>query len=223
MSTRYKIIENLICGFLCITTWAAASLCWAIVGLAHILQDRAKSDIVIPGKAYPDKMFISLMDRVVRSTGTFGAVSTLIALFETVIITTRWRREYDQAGLYFVGLEAVQVVIMLAAGGYVSGEIHGYQTSFQRFQAGDKLAFYNIMYYGGLGQVGYGGLLILVLIMLLLIACLSAHGPCHHGRSKNEATEAMQGHEKYGRDSTEASSWPNGGQVLCDTAISVPK
>lgn len=55
-------------------------------------------------------------------------------------------------------------LVTLSTGGYLADCVHGFQTSFERFDGDDNFPYYNFMYYGGVGQAAYGCLVIFMAV-----------------------------------------------------------
>jgi hypothetical protein len=77
-------------------------------------------------------------------------------------MATRARQNQDVQ--YFGCFQCILSLVILSTGSYLADHVHGFQTSFERFSGNDNFQYYNIMYYGGVGQAAYGSLVIFMAI-----------------------------------------------------------
>lgn len=159
-STKYMIRIRLAILFLDIIGVALAGLNSAIARFAVILRDRAKYDLITTN-AISDNTFRMLMNNVFEHVVLAALVSALCAIFGAVLaLNPRWIREHDKVWVYYGCVQFILGLIILSIGGYLADHVHGFQTSFKRFDGNDNVPYYNIMYYGGVGQAAYGFLVL---------------------------------------------------------------
>ncbi|CDM38505.1 unnamed protein product [Penicillium roqueforti FM164] len=58
-------------------------------------------------------------------------------------------------------------MIVLSLGGWIASRVHGFQISFEFFGSEDHIPYYNIMYYGSVGQAAFGSLVVIVSLCVL--------------------------------------------------------
>jgi hypothetical protein len=58
---------------------------------------------------------------------------------------------------------------MIATGGFLADQVHGFQTSFEKFRANDSIPYYSMIYYGGVAQAAYGSALVFATIMATVL------------------------------------------------------
>ncbi|KAJ6027460.1 hypothetical protein N7460_012277 [Penicillium canescens] len=165
MSTKYTIRMRLAIAFLAIIGLAFASLNSAMARFAVILRDRAKADIITSNKSISDNTFRNLMDNVLIDVVIAAIISTSFAITGAVLAGhPRWLREQEKAWMYFGCFQCILSLVIISTGGYLADHVHGFQTSFERFSGNDNFQYYNIMYYGGVGQAACGSLVIFVAV-----------------------------------------------------------
>ncbi|KAJ5766712.1 uncharacterized protein N7511_004328 [Penicillium nucicola] len=165
MSTKYTIRIRLAIAFLAIIGLAFGSLNSAMARFAIILRDRAKADIPTPDRSISDNTFRNLMENVLIDVVIAAIISTSFAITGAVLAGhPRWLREQDNAWMYFGCFQCILSLVIISTGGYLADHVHGFETSFKRFSGNDNFQYYNIMYYGGVGQAAYGSLMIFMAI-----------------------------------------------------------
>lgn len=60
---------------------------------------------------------------------------------------------------------------MIVTGAYLADHVQGFQTSFEKFGANDRIPYYRIMYYGGIAQAAYGSVLVFLGIAAVVLFC----------------------------------------------------
>ncbi|KAJ5507023.1 hypothetical protein N7527_009166 [Penicillium freii] len=176
MSTKYTIRMRLAILFLAIIGLALAGLNSAIARFAVILRDRAKSDIITPNKSVPDNTFRILMNNVLKDVVLAALASTLFAITGAVLAgRPRWLREQDEPWVYFGCVQCLLGLVILSTGGWLADHVHGFQPSFEMFSGDDNFQYYNIMYYGGVGQAAYGSLVIFMAVALFIAVFVFDH------------------------------------------------
>lgn len=193
MSTKYTIRMRLAIAFLAIIGLAFASLNSAMARFAVILRDRAKADIITLNKTISDNTFRNLMDNVLIGVVIAAIISTSFAITGAVLAGhPRWLREQDKTWMYFGCFQCILSLAIISAGGYLADHVHGFQTSFERFSGNDNFQYYNIMYYGGVGQAAYGSLVIFMAIASFVAFLIS---DCH--KRSIQSIEATRQSEQY--------------------------
>jgi hypothetical protein len=105
------------------------------------------------------------MDNVVIDVVIAATISTSFAITGAVLAGhPRWLLEQEKAWMYFGCFQCILSLVIIPTGGYLADHVHGFQTSFERFSGNDNFQYYNIMYYGGVGQAAYGPLVIFVAV-----------------------------------------------------------
>lgn len=160
-STKYMIRIRLAILFLDIIGLALAGLNSAIARFAVILRDRAKYDLITNTNAISDNTFRMLMNNVLGHVVFAALVSAMCAIFGAVFaVNPRWIREHDKHWVNYGCVQFILGLIILSTGGSLADCVHGFQTSFKKFDGDDNVPYYNIMYYGGVGQAAYGSLVL---------------------------------------------------------------
>ena len=151
--------------FLAIIALALAGLNSAIARFAVILRDKAKSELINASNTILDNTFGNLMDNVLKVVVLAALASVLFAIFGTVLAThPKWLREHNTQLAYYGCIQFILGLITLSTGSYLADHVHGFQTSFKKFEGDDCFPYYKIMYYGGVGQAAYGSLIILMVV-----------------------------------------------------------
>jgi hypothetical protein len=162
--------------FLTITWLALASLSSATARFAVVLRDRARSDLVTSSDSVLDITFQNLMDNVVEGTVIVALVSSLISIFGFVlVIYPKWLQENCTARFYYNCIQIVVSLIVLYSGGYIANHVHGFQTSFEFFDSDGHFPYYEIMYYGAVGQAAFGSLLFIRSLVRFALFGLRVH------------------------------------------------
>jgi hypothetical protein len=196
MSTKYTIRMRLAILFLAIIGLALAGLNAAIARFAVILRDRAKSDIITPNKSVADNTFRNLMNTVLIDVVIAALASTLFAITGAALAGhPRWLREQDKPWIYFGCVQFTLGLLITVTGGYLADHVHGFQPSFEMFRGDDNFQYYNIMYYGGVGQAAYGSLVIFMAVApFVAISVFGRQERSMQGRQirPNEATQQTE-------------------------------
>ena len=153
---------------LAITWLALASLSSATVHFAVVLRDRAKSNLVTPTDSILDITFQNLMDDVIDGMVIAALVSALFSIFGLIlVIYPKWLQESCAARFYYGCIQIIVSMIVLSLGGWIASRVHGFQISFEFFGSEDHIPYYNIMYYGSVGQAAFGSLVVIVSLCVL--------------------------------------------------------
>ncbi|KAK9846897.1 hypothetical protein MYU51_000067 [Penicillium brevicompactum] len=177
LSTAAALIRmRLVIIFLTITWLALASLSSATARFAVVLRDRARSELVTSSDSILDITFQNLMDNVVEGMVIVALVSALISTFGfALVIYPKWLQENCAARLYYSCIQIVVSLIVLSLGGYVASHVQGFQTSFEFFDRDGHFPYYNIMYYGAVGQAAFGSLLVIRSLVCFAACGLRGH------------------------------------------------
>ncbi|KAJ5938393.1 hypothetical protein N7466_001527 [Penicillium verhagenii] len=140
--------------------WLAfAGLSSAISHFAIILRDHAESDLIYTNHAILGLAFQNLMENILVVSVLMALMSTLLSIFDIVLaVHPRWLHQNGQRRIYF---ECIQVVVALPAvsvGGYIASCVHGSRSSFELLNIHSHLPYYELMYYGSVGQPAFGSL-----------------------------------------------------------------
>lgn len=151
--------------------WLAfAGLSSAMSHFAIVLRDLAESDLIDTNHAILGLAFQNLMENILVSSVLIALMSTLLFIFGTILaLHSRWLHQNGQRRIYF---ECIQVVLALTAvsvGGYIASRIHGSRSSFELLNIHGHLPYYEIMYYGAVGQAAFGSLMIIYFFVLLFM------------------------------------------------------
>ena len=149
--------------FLSITSLAIASLSSATAHFATVLQDRAKFDLVTSSNASLDITFQRLMENVRQDMVIVALISALFSIFGVVlVIHPKWQQENCYLQNYYGLFQLFVGLTVLSIGAYVASRVRGFQTSFSIFDSEGHFEYYNIMYYGAVGQAAFGVLVAIV-------------------------------------------------------------
>ncbi|KAJ5267315.1 hypothetical protein N7478_010123 [Penicillium angulare] len=170
---RLQPIFDVICirfaiASLIVINLAIASLDSAIARFAVVLRDRAKSDLAASGDSVADNVFANLMHRVLVSAIIGALASTGFATFGIglTVSSSRAAKSHDAFAL-FGFIQFFVSIGYVALGGLIADILHGYQSSFERFSHAGEIPYYEIMYYGGVGEAAFGALVMVLMIVTL--------------------------------------------------------
>ncbi|KAH8428429.1 uncharacterized protein LDX57_006127 [Aspergillus melleus] len=147
---------------------ALAGLNSAIARFSIILRDRARSEITDPENGIVAHSFERLMGNVFANAvvAVFPpAISVIYGL--ALVLCTKWLRE---KGFYYGAMQLILGLFMVVTGAYLAFNVRGFQSSFARMQGDDRIPYYAIMYYGGVGEAASGALVIFMFLGTVLLA-----------------------------------------------------
>ncbi|KAM5342859.1 hypothetical protein ACJ41O_013825 [Fusarium nematophilum] len=170
MPSKYTIRLRLTILFFTILSLAVAGLNSANARFAIILRDRARSDINPTNSILSNKFQWVQRNTLIDVVITALATAAFAIYGAAITFHPSWLRENDGVSTFGL-LQAVPGFLMVVTGGYLADQVHGYQTSFEKFGADDGIPYYGIMYYGGVAQAAYGSVLVLLAIAILSCPC----------------------------------------------------
>ena len=162
----FPICTQLIIVSLIVFNFAIAGLDSAIARFAVVLRDRAESDLAASDNSFADKVFANMMNGVLIFA-IFGALaSTAFATFgiRLTVSSSRARNSHDAFAL-FGFIQFFVSIGYVALGGFIADSIHGYRPSFVRFRHPGEISYYEIMYYGAIGEAAFRALVIVLLLL----------------------------------------------------------
>jgi hypothetical protein len=102
--------------------------------------------------------------------------TTAVIIYGAVIaVHSRWLRDHEGTLYAFVIAQVVLAFIMIATGGYLADQVHGFYTSFEKFGTHDSIPYYSLMYYGGVAQAAYGSVLVFLTITVVVLLTAFDH------------------------------------------------
>jgi hypothetical protein len=191
MSSQYLIRTRLTILFFTLLSLAVTGLNSANAHFSIILRDRARSDYINTANGILDNNFQKLQSNALIVTVFMAITTTAVIIYGAVIaIHPRWLRDHKGTMYAFAVAQVVLAFIMIAAGGYLADQVHGFYTSFDKFGTQDSIPYYSLMYYGGVAQAAYGS--VLVFLTITVVVLLTAFD---HYETKKSWTETVASEE----------------------------
>jgi hypothetical protein len=131
------------------------------------LRDRARADYINSPDWILDSEFQSLQKIILYNMVVSAVATSLFAILELLTaVNPMWLKVCLVAQIMIA-------ILLVCTGGYVADHVHGYQSFFERFRAGDNIPYYSVIYYGCVCQAVYGVVLIFVTIspVFIFTAC----------------------------------------------------
>ncbi|KGO64409.1 hypothetical protein PITC_022590 [Penicillium italicum] len=161
------------------TTIAAlvlASLNSTTAHLASILRDRVRAELFASANGIADNTFTQLMDEVIEYAILAAVVSALFATVGlSLVARPSWLREHERPWVYYMCIQVSMGLLLTITEGCLAGRVHGYNALFERFGQDDTVPYYEIMYYGGIGQAIYGSLAMVFPFIALFMFGVETH------------------------------------------------
>ncbi|KAJ5144504.1 hypothetical protein N7476_005072 [Penicillium atrosanguineum] len=162
----HMIRRRLIIFALAIIGLAFASLNAANACFAVILRDRATSALFAPGDQVADNTFADLMNQVLKSTVIASIGSAVIAVFGAMLAARlAWLRNHDCPWIFYGCCHLALSVFLLVMGAWIIFHVRGFKPFFERFSGDGNVPYYNMMFYGGVGQAAYGASVVLTVFV----------------------------------------------------------
>ncbi|CAM1503396.1 Fc.00g081720.m01.CDS01 [Cosmosporella sp. VM-42] len=170
MSTQYLIRTRLTALFVTLLSLAVAGLNSANAHFSIVLRDRARSDYINTDDGILDNTFHKLQSNVLIVTVLTATATTAFTIYGAVIaVYPSWVRERDGA-LYIFAVAQIGLAIgMIGTGAYLADRVHGFDTSFEKFDTHDSIPYYSLMYYGGVAQAACGSALAFLTITVIVL------------------------------------------------------
>ena len=168
MASEHMIRLRLIILPFTLVSLAIALLSSANAYFAVILRDRVRSDFINTTDDILDNKFQSIQSSVLIYEAFAALGSSLIAILGAVIMVYTGLLRLLRDNCFYCLLLLVPALVMITLGGCVTDQVHGYQTSFEKFDANDSIPYYDIMYYGGVAQAAYGSALFFLTTFLCI-------------------------------------------------------
>ena len=151
---------------------AVAGLNWTNVRFSIVLRDRARSDSINTADSILTNNFLTLEGKVLGDTIFTAVVTTTFFIYGSAIsVHPRWLRDHERgAVLAFLIAHTALAFVIVITGGILADTVHGFYTSFEKFDAHDGVPYYSLMYYGGVAQAAYGSFLVLLAVIVFFSA-----------------------------------------------------
>ncbi len=167
MPPEHAIRSRLVVLFFAILSLGLAALNAVNARFAAILRDRARLDYTNTTDIILDTNFQSLQNSICYYETVTAVGTALFAIYGAVIfLNTQWLRK---SLIAFVLIQLLGAVAMVVIGGYIADHVDGFQTSFTKFGANDRIPYYSIIYYGNVAQAVYGSVIISLAIMVYVV------------------------------------------------------
>ncbi|SPQ22988.1 b27284f9-0714-4c07-898b-ca257c1f4914 [Thermothielavioides terrestris] len=88
---------------------------------------------------------------ILNTTIDSSSIATTAFAICGAVITAhpRWLRvDHERILTVYAILQMILTSSMIVTGGYLADNVHGFQTSFEKFGANDRIPYYSMMYYG---------------------------------------------------------------------------
>ncbi|KAI9035880.1 uncharacterized protein KD926_002812 [Aspergillus affinis] len=136
----------------------------AIARYAILLRDRARWEITEPENVNLAVSFQQLMGSV-HGTALLGEISSVFSTIVGLILVVYPsfpRERYNFRELYVVFVQCISLLLIIITGIIVAACVSGFKYTFTRLQGDDRISYYSIMYYGGIGEAVLAALVIII-------------------------------------------------------------
>lgn len=119
--------------------------------------------ITEPENAIMAHSFQQLMGKVLGDVFIAAITSVLSVIVGFIIVVfPRWLRKSSNLPFYYGAIQLILSLFILVTGAYLANHVYGFQFSFEGLRRNDRIPYYSITYYCGVGEAIYGALMILI-------------------------------------------------------------
>ncbi|KAK0612513.1 hypothetical protein B0T17DRAFT_511699 [Bombardia bombarda] len=113
------------------------------------------------------KIFKDLQESVINVTAASIAFSIISALYGLFIAAkpSELAKKGNNRAFYYTVTHAILFFALIVLGAFLANAVHSYQTLYKAFTT-NKVLYYSLLYYGGIGQAVYSVLVIFSSIIL---------------------------------------------------------